>query len=89
MANSNLELLTDAAKLLEPLLGELVFVDALLSWVRKLDSVFHQCCCHIPPECPRWVALEAGSARAFDRSRTTNGLRRAKQRSLVVLLTYR
>jgi hypothetical protein len=26
MANPNLELLTDAAKLLEPLLGELVFV---------------------------------------------------------------
>jgi hypothetical protein len=39
MANPNLELLTDAAKLLEPLLGELVFVGgcatALLIQIRQ------------------------------------------------------
>jgi hypothetical protein len=68
MANPNLELLTDAAKLLEPLLGELVFVDALLSWVSKsARQRFSPVLLSYPSRMPSGVALQAGSARAFDR----------------------
>jgi hypothetical protein len=38
MANPNLQLLTDAAKLLEPLLGELVFVGGCATALLITDS---------------------------------------------------
>ena len=47
MANPNLQLLTDAAKLLEPILGELVFVGGCATALLITDKAAAECVQHL------------------------------------------